>query len=93
MSINNLEIKIDELKELENFMAEIEEQAEAIRDTIKEEMKQRDTEELECGKYIVRWTSVLSTRFDSKKFKEKFGEELYRNFCTKEVASRRFIIA
>ena len=38
MSINNLESKIEELKELENFMAEINEQAEAIRDTIKEEM-------------------------------------------------------
>ena len=31
MSINNLESKIEELKELENFMAEINEQAEAIR--------------------------------------------------------------
>lgn len=92
MSINNLESKIEELKELENFMAEINEQAEAIRDTIKEEMKLRDTEELECGKYIVRWTSVLSTRFDTKRFKEKFGEELYKAY-TKEVASRRFQIA
>lgn len=92
MSINNLETKIEELKELENFMAEINEQAEAIRDTIKEEMKLRDTEELECGKYIVRWTSVLTTRFDTKKFKEKFGDELYKAY-TKEVASRRFQIA
>ena len=92
MSINNLESKIEELKELENFMAEINEQAEARRDTIKEEMKLRDTEELECGKYIVRWTSVLSTRFDTKRFKEKFGEELYKAY-TKEVASRRFQIA
>lgn len=92
MSINNLESKIEELKELENFMAEINEQAEAIRDTIKEEMKLRDTEELECGKYIVRWTSVLSTRFDTKRFKEKFGDELYKAY-TKEVASRRFQIA
>ena len=92
MSINNLESKIEELKELENFMAEINEQAEAIRDTIKEEMKLRDTEELECGKYIVRWTSVLSTRFDTKRFKDKFGDELYKAY-TKEVASRRFQIA
>ena len=92
MSINNLESKIEELKELENFMAEINEQAEAIRDTIKEEMKLRDTEDLECGKYIVRWTSVLSTRFDTKRFKEKFGDELYKAY-TKEVASRRFQIA
>ena len=92
MSIDNLEIKIDELKELENFMAEINEQAEAIRDTIKEELKQRDTEELECGKYVVRWTSVLSSRIDTKKLKELMGIDFIKK-VTKEVYSRRFQIS
>ena len=47
---------------------------------------------MNLGKYIVRWTSVLSTRFDTKRFKEAFGEELYKAY-TKEVSSRRFSIA
>ena len=92
MSIDNLEIKTDELKELENFMAEINEQAEAIRDTIKEELKQRDTEERECGKYVVRWTSVLSSRIDTKKLKELMGIDFIKK-VTKEVYSRRFQIS
>ena len=92
MSITNIEAKVSELKELESFIAEINEEAEAIRDTIKQEMMNRNVEELEAGQYIIRWTSVLSTRFDTKRFKEKFGDELYKAY-TKEVASRRFTIA
>ncbi len=92
MSITNIEAKVNELKELESFIAEINEEAEAIRDAIKQEMMNRNVEELEAGQYIIRWTSVLSTRFDTKRFKEKFGDELYKAY-TKEVASRRFTIA
>lgn len=92
MSITNIEAKVNELKELESFIAEINEEAEAIRDAIKQEMINRNVEELEAGQYIIRWTSVLSTRFDTKRFKEKFGDELYKAY-TKEVASRRFTIA
>ena len=92
MSITNIEAKVNELKELESFIAEINEEAEAIRDAIKQEMMNRNVEELEAGQYIIRWTSVLSTRFDTKRFKEKFGDELYKAY-TKEGASRRFTIA
>ena len=92
MSINNIEAKVNELKELEDFMTALQSEAEEIRDALKAEMQERGVEELEAGKYIIRWTSVLSTRFDTKRFKEKFGDELYKAY-TKEVASRRFQIA
>ena len=75
-----------------DFLAGLKAQADAIRDDIKSEMAAQGTEELNLGKYIVRWTSVLSTRFDTKRFKEAFGEELYKAY-TKEVSSRRFSIA
>ena len=55
-------------------------------------MDAREVEELEIGSHIVRFTSVVSSRFDTKSFKEKMGAELYKAF-TKEVASRRFSIA
>lgn len=92
MSQNELVAKIEELNELENLMEQLKTQADGLRDDIKSEMTTRDTEELNLGKYIVRWTSVLSTRFDTKRFKEVFGEELYKAY-TKEVSSRRFSIA
>ena len=55
-------------------------------------MEAANAEELSAGGYIVRWTSVLTTRFDTKCFKEKFGEEVYKAF-TKQVSSRRFSIS
>ena len=42
MSITNIEAKVNELKELESFIAEINEEAEAIRDAIKQEMMNRN---------------------------------------------------
>ena len=90
--VYELVAKIEELNELENLMEQLKAQADGLRDDIKSEMTTRGTAELNLGKYIVRWTSVLSTRFDTKRFKEVFGEELYKAY-TKEVSSRRFSIA
>ena len=94
MSIDVIETKVNQLKELEAFIAEIEAEAETIKDEIKNYMaNEKKVEELILNNgTIVRWTSVLTTRFDTKKFKEKFGDELYKAY-TKEVASRRFQIA
>lgn len=91
MSQNELVTKIESLNEWEALMQEAKEQAEAIRDSIKAEMLARDTEELNAGKYIIRWTSVLSNRFDTTAFKKKYSE-LYKTF-TKQTASRRFSIS
>ena len=54
-------------------------------------MLERETEELVVGAYIVRWTSVLSNRFDTTGFKKVYGD-LYKDF-TKQSASRRFTIS
>lgn len=91
MSINEMESKIAKLQEWENLIEEAKQEAESLRDEIKAEMLARDTEEMETGKYIVRWTSVLSNRFDSTAFKKEHGE-MYKLY-TKQTASRRFSIA
>ena len=83
--------KIEYLRELEEYMDEIKAEADTIRDAIKEEMLERDIEELEAGQYIVRWTSVLSNRFDTTSFKKIYGD-LYKAF-TKQTTSRRFSIS
>ena len=89
MSKNELVAKIEALNEWEAVIEEA--KAEAIRDSIKAEMMERDTEEMTAGKYIVRWTSVLSNRFDTTAFKKAHGE-LYKEY-TKQSASRRFSIS
>lgn len=91
MSTIEITTKIEELKELESLIEEAKTEAEALRDAIKAEMLARDTEELEAGAYIVRWTSVLTQRFDTTNFK-KVMPDVYKAY-TKQVASRRFSIA
>ena len=91
MSTIEITSKIEALKELEALIEEAKAEAEALRDEIKTEMLNRNTEEMEAGQYIVRWTSVLSQRFYSTAFK-KVMPDIYKSF-TKQVSSRRFSIA
>ena len=83
--------KVELLNEYEAMIEELKNEAEAVRDSIKAEMMERETEELIAGSYIIRWTSVLSNRFDSTAFKKVYGD-LYKAF-TKQSASRRFSIS
>ena len=91
--MSNIEItgKIEALKDLESLIEEAKAEAETLRDEIKAEMLNRNIEELEAGQYIVRWTSVLTQRFDTTAFK-KVMPEVYKEY-TKQVSSRRFSIA
>ena len=91
MSTNQIQKKIEDLLELESIIDEAKAEADALRDEIKQEMLSRNTEEMTVGQYIVRWTSVLSQRFDSTAFK-KVMPEVYRSYL-KQTASRRFTIA
>ena len=91
MSQNEMISKVEQLREWEASLEEAKNEVEALRDCIKEQMLERGTEELQVGAYIIRWTSVLSNRFDSTAFKKEYAE-LYKNY-TKQVASKRFSIA
>ncbi len=91
MSTIEITSKIEAIRELEELIEAAKAEADTIRDEIKAEMLNRDTEELTAGQYIVRWTSVLTQRFDSTAFK-KVLPELYKAY-TKQVSSRRFTIS
>lgn len=91
MSQNEMIIKVEQLKEWESLLEEAQKEVEALRDSIKAEMLELGKEELQVGAYIIRWTSVLSNRFDSTSFKKEYAE-LYKTY-TKQVSSKRFSIA
>ena len=91
MTRNEIITKIEALNEWEALMEEAKAEVEALRDSIKAEMMERDTEELTAGQYIIRWTSVISNRFDSTAFK-KVMPEIYKAY-TKPVSSRRFTVS
>ena len=65
--------------------------ADAIRDALKGEMLRLDTEELNAGAYILRYTNIISNRFDTTTFKRLYAD-LYKDF-TKAVSSRRFSVS
>lgn len=83
--------KVEQLQELEELVAEAKAEAEKLKDELKKEMYERNIEEMQVGKYIVRWTETLSQRFDTTAFKKAFPS-VYANF-TKHVSSRRFSIS
>ena len=91
MSKSELLAKIELLNEYEAMLEELRTETEAIRDEIKTEMTAQNTEEMTVGKYIIRWTSILSNRFDSTAFK-KVMPEVYKAY-TKQISSRRFTIS
>ena len=91
MSKIELLAKIELLNRYETMMEELKAEADKVRNSIKAEMEAREVEELIAGQYIVRYTSILSNRFDSTAFK-KVMPELYKAY-TKQTASRRFTIS
>ena len=91
MNTNEMISKIEAIRELEDLIAEASAEADALRDAIKQQMLAEGTEELECGQYMVRYSTVLSQRLDTTAFK-KAHADLYKAF-TKQVTSKRFSIA
>lgn len=87
--------------EIRNTVAELQElyaQADILKAAItakealiKDEMESREVEIIDLGNVIVRFTSVLSNRFDTTAFKKLYGS-LYTEFV-KQVHSKRFSIA
>ena len=87
----NLDERIAELKELEAMAKQINEEAEAIKDEIKRELENRNTDEVTTIHYTVRYKDVASNRFDSKSFKAEYPE-LNAQY-TKATTSKRFTIS
>jgi predicted phage-related endonuclease len=91
MGQNELLATVRNLKDLMNMKAELEAEIEAAQDTIKAEMTARDTDELTVDLFKVRWTKVISNRFDTTAFKTAH-KDIYDMF-TKATETRRFSIA
>ena len=72
MSRNELIAKIEALNEWEQLMEEAKAQAEAIKESLKDELLERNVEELEAGSYIIRYKTVSTSRFDSTAFKKHY---------------------
>ena len=90
MGTIELNKKVTELKELEQYKAEIEAEIEALKDEIKAEMTARNTEEMTSGVFTIRWKEYTQRKFDSKAFKAEHSD-LYEEY-RKETKQKRFTI-
>ncbi len=89
MSINEIEVKCRELRQLQSSIEEAQQEAEAIKDALKAHMG--DSEELRAGEYKVTWKAVTSSRLDGKALKAALPEVAER--FTRTTTTRRFCVA
>lgn len=91
MSTMELIKKVEELKELEALIKEAQEEAEKLKEEIKAEMTEQNTDKMKVGRYVVHWTVVSTDRFDSTRFKKSMPD-VYDMYI-KHTQSRRFSIS
>lgn len=89
MSTNEMEMKIRELRQLQQLIEEATAEAEAIKEAIKAQMG--DTEELRAGEYKVTWKAVKSARIDTTALRKALPD--VAQAFTREITVRRFCVA
>ena len=91
MSMNELQNKVDELRELRQMADDLNAEITALEDDIKAHMEELNTDTLHGTNFKITWKSITSSRLDSKALKAA-APELWERF-TKTVTTRRFIVA
>ena len=91
MSMNELESKVAELRELRRMADELAAEITATEDTLKAYMTANGADELHGASFKITWKEVTSSRLDSKALKAA-APELWQRF-SKQTATRRFIVA
>ena len=83
--------KVIELQELEDMLHELNAEIDSIKDSLKQALNEQHSEELIVGTHVIRYTTVISNRFNSTEFK-KVMPEVYKAYL-KPVTSKRFTVA
>lgn len=89
MSINEMERKVREMRELQALIEEATAEVEALKDTIKAAMG--DSESVQAGEYRITYKAVTTSRIDTAALK-KAVPDLAAQF-TKTTTARRFCVA
>lgn len=90
MSKAQLDAHLEKLEALEAQQKTLDKEIETIKAIIKKDLGDRETKE--TGRYIIRFTSYNSNRFDSKRFEQEHPR-LYKAFCTVTTARRFSYVA
>jgi len=91
MSINEMDSKVKELRELRRMADEIQAEIESLQDAIKAEMTARDVDALSGTDWQVTWKNVTSSRLDTAALKKAMPDVAAA--FTRQTATRRFCVA
>ena len=89
MSINEMEAKCRELRQLQALIEEAQAEAESIKDAIKAAMG--DSEAIQAGEYKITWRPVKTVRIDTTALKKALPD--VAQAFTRETTTRRFCVA
>ena len=91
MSMNEMESKVNELRELKRMADELAGEITALEDELKAHMTATGTDELHGPTFKITWKAVTSSRLDSKALKAQ-APTIWEQFA-KATTSRRFVVA
>ena len=91
MSANELDMKVNQIRELKRIIEEAEAEITSIEDTIKATMTEQNTDELRGANSKVTWKVTSTTRIDSKALKKDLPDIAAKYSSTSTY--RRFLIA
>jgi Phage-related protein, predicted endonuclease len=91
--MTNIEIttKAKEYKELQNFIKQLQDEADTIKASITAEMEAQSVDTVATDLFTIRWTEYQTNRLDSTKLKAEHAD-LYSQY-SKTTTARRFQVA
>lgn len=87
IDIDRITELVRSIKEREQVVREIDNEIKAYKEEIKQVMTDNHLEELLADVFTIRYKSVVTSKFDSKKFQCSY-KELYDAFCTPSESMR-----
>ena len=91
MSMNELDSKVKELRELRRMAEEIQTEIDGIQDSIKAEMAVQGVDTISGTDWKITWKDVITSRPDGKALRKSLPD--VADLFTSTTKSRRFVVA
>ena len=91
MTERMIENRIKKLSTLEEQIAQLQAQADAIKSELKADLEEKGLDELRTKNFLIRWKEIVSNRLNGKALKAALPE-IYNQFC-EPATTRRFTVA
>ena len=91
MTIVEITSKARQFKELQIFIKQLEEEAEALKSVMIAELEAQNTDTLQADIFTIKWTAYKSNRIDTTALKNELPEIAAR--YSKTTEARRFQVA